>query len=137
MGVGLNKDAKHREAEAYLSDIHIAWVRQARRENHEFIRHYGTTNMCDSCSANHMHKKGEIELNWGNFTESAGWRTTRCRQHDYIAYTPVHRLSPWMAIPGWSIENTWFDLMHNLPHGVGKDLAGSVLCEIAEVSRNN
>jgi hypothetical protein len=36
-------------------------------------------------------------------------------------------------MPGWTIQNTWFDMMHNMPYGVGKDLAANIICEVAEV----
>ena len=35
------------------------------------------------------------------------------------------QLSPWSAVPGWTLESTTFDFMHNLYLGTGRDLIGS------------
>ena len=103
---------------------------KARRENHYFTQHYNAMLVCDSCNANTPYKKSDPALTYADFSDGAGWRKTRYTHAVYLAN--AKRVSPWSQVDGWSIEGTWFDLMHNLPYGVGKDVAANILCELAE-----
>ena len=67
------------------------------------------------------------------FEESCGWDELQklfCKSsfllttisHElYLRSTPPSRVSPWSAMPGWRLENTFFDWMHVVLLGVAKD----------------
>ena len=112
----------------------VAWKGdlKARRENHYFTQFYKATMVCDSCNAQTPYKKSDPAMTYADFSGKAKWRSTRYTHDAYLAR--AERVSPWSQVEGWSIEGTWWDLMHNLPYGVGKDVAANVLCEMAEAT---
>ena len=64
-------------------------------------------------------------LNFRNFTGSAAWPETRLNHEQYVAMGGT--MSDWCAMPGWRLETTSWDFMHNCYLGIGRDVVGSGL----------
>ena len=80
--------------------------------------------MCKNCH--------DQELNYADFKDDAMHRDTQISHETYMAMTDDDSVFPFMHIPGWRHELNFFDLMHNANLGFVRDLAGTVLSEIAE-----
>lgn len=46
---------------------------------------------------------------------------------NHATYMATHQVSPWHVVPGWSLSNNVFDIMHNLFLGSGRIFIGSAL----------
>ena len=62
-------------------------------------------------------------MNFKNFGHDKSWPLTRISHRMYVAMPG--ELSPWRVVPGWSLESSTFDFMHNLYLGSGRDLLAS------------
>lgn len=78
--------------------------------------------MCDSCLACSGTKCDE-RMHYKNFGPGKAWDHTLINHSMYLSMPG--ELSPWSTVPGWSLESTTFDFMHNLYLGTGRDLVGS------------
>ena len=78
--------------------------------------------MCDSCLAE-SGTKCDHRMHYKNFGNSKAWPLTAVSHKMYMAMPG--QLSPWSGVPGWTLESTTFDFMHNLYLGTGRDLIGS------------
>ena len=58
------------------------------------------------------------------------------RYMTYISHktylSSADKVSPWSAMPGWSLKNCFFDLLHTIYLGVGKDLVGNLLGDFVD-----
>eukprot|EP00435_Cladocopium_sp_Y103_P011382 s2437_g3.t1 len=95
---------------------------KARRWLHGFGRYYKAGWMCDSCLAQ-SGTKCDPRMHYKNFGDSKAWPLTAISHKMYMAMPG--QLSPWSVVPGWTLESTTFDFMHNLYLGTGRDLIGS------------
>ena len=57
-------------------------------------------------------------MNFKDMRETAAYRLAPIDHNTYLATANV--LSPWRAVPGWTLESNVFDIMHNLFLGTGK-----------------
>ena len=78
--------------------------------------------MCDSCRACSGTKCDE-RMHYKNFGPGKAWDHTLINHSMYLSMPG--ELSPWSTVPGWTLESTAFDFMHNLYLGTGRDLVGS------------
>ena len=60
-------------------------------------------------------------MNYKNFSANAPFLLTTVSHETYLNTTSPSDLSPWTAMPGWRLENTFFDWMHVVLLGVGRD----------------
>ena len=104
---------------------------KARRETHEFVRHYGCTFLCESCFATQTFAKAPPITNYKNFNKAAPWRWT-CFGHE--TYESLDEpLSPWVKyVRGARIELFFHDIMHVVYLGFARDLIASVLIVLCE-----
>lgn len=78
--------------------------------------------MCDMCLAE-SGSKCDPSMHYKNFGPDSAWPLSFV---DSSMYTKMPgTLSVWRVVPGWSLESTGFDFMHNLYLGTGRDLVGS------------
>ena len=67
-------------------------------------------------------------MNYRNFGDSAGYPLTTLTHEQYLQIDGrLGSLSPWLAMPGFRLESCWFDFMHCVYLGTGRDLLGSGL----------
>ena len=78
--------------------------------------------ICDCCLAENG-AKARDEMNFKNFGPSKAWPLTAIDHSMYLAMPGP--LSVWRNVPGWTLETSTFDFMHNLYLGTGRDLLGS------------
>lgn len=62
-------------------------------------------------------------MNFKDMRETAAYRLAPIDHNTYLATANV--LSPWRAVPGWTLESNVFDIMHNLFLGTGKPFIAS------------
>ena len=98
---------------------------KARRYMHDFRRHYGCRNLCDSCLAERGVKAVEA-LNYKNFAPSAAYPMTQLSHNAYMDIDAGH-ISPWECVEGWRLETLSWDLLHVLFLGTGRDVFASAL----------
>lgn len=70
-------------------------------------------------------KRANPAMNFKNMARDAPYRLTNINHATYLA--TASQVSPWSAIPGWELESTVFDVMHNLFLGSGRDFLGSAI----------
>jgi hypothetical protein len=111
------------------SAIFFGWIGdlKARKEAHRFSGSYAHTFVCDSCCAQQANQNATTELLYQNFHDDAAHRSTRISHQTYLAAN-VDRLSPWVGVPGWSLELTLWDAMHVVYLGIARDHIASHLC---------
>lgn len=90
-----------------------------------FSRYYRCTQLCDHCLAE-QHTGTTAEFHYTNLDKHAPYSLTQLSHQLYLALDS-HSLSPWRAVPGWTLESCGWDLLHNIYLGVGRDLFASVL----------
>lgn len=81
--------------------------------------------MCDSCLAQDG-KYVTDQMNYRNLGTEAAWPLTML-DHDTYLQMDHDCISPWAAVGGWRLDNTSWDLMHNLFLGTGRDLVASAI----------
>ena len=70
-------------------------------------------------------KNGHRDMNYKNMAANAPYRLSHLNHETYVAIAP--QVSPWIAVPGWQLQNNVFDFMHNCFLGSGKDFIASAL----------
>ncbi|CAE7375107.1 nipblb [Symbiodinium sp. CCMP2592] len=100
---------------------------KARRECHFFTRHYNCNLLCDQCVAIKPSKNMVRGMNYKNFSANAPFLLTTISHETYLNTTSASDLSPWTAMPGWRLENTFFDWMHVVLLGVGRDAVAAAI----------
>ncbi|CAE7832343.1 unnamed protein product [Symbiodinium sp. CCMP2592] len=100
---------------------------KARRECHYFSRHYNCIQLCDRCCAKTPTEKHMDDMNFKNFSANAPFLLTAIDHNMYLNTTPSAELSPWTAMPGWKIENTFFDWMHIVLLGIARDVVAAAI----------
>lgn len=98
-----------------------------RVKMHRFTRNWQSNFMCERCLAT----KHLPETTPYDFGSGAAWRKTEVSHRTYVALTPEPQLSPWIAVRGWRLDRCSDDLLHTVWLGVGKDLGGQMLFELA------
>ena len=101
----------------------LEWRRDAMFEH----RNYGANRCCPKCLAS----KNAGETFYGDVRETAGWRSTLIGTASYL--DNMRRRSPIVDLPGWHVDLTLWDLMHNLYIGVGRDAAASAIVLLVEL----
>ena len=102
---------------------------KARVQCNFFSRHYGCNLVCESCFACKPADSTEPLMNYRNFNLSAAHRLSRISHRTYVALTPPEQLSPWICMPGWTLESCTRDPMHVIYLGVCRDILASVLAQ--------
>ncbi|CAE7812100.1 unnamed protein product [Symbiodinium sp. CCMP2592] len=67
------------------------------------------------------------DMNFKNFSANAPFLLTAIDHNMYLNTTPSAELSPWTAMPGWKIENTFFDWMHIVLLGIARDVVAAAI----------
>lgn len=105
-----------------------------RSLSHSFIkRNYQSTRVCDQCSAIAPHARTAanlLHLVYSNFGAHAPWRQTIRSHQQYLQETPVAEQTPWLAVPGFTIERVRWDTAHTVLLGTGKDISASFLWDL-------
>lgn len=70
-------------------------------------------------------------MDYRNLGPSNAWDLTLI-SHDQYVLLDAASLSPWMVLPGFSLESVSFDWMHNVYLGTGRDLFASALLTLVE-----
>ena len=103
---------------------------KARKEIHFFRRHFNATFCCDSCLAAQAFPHAPVDLFYGDFTSSAGYRNTQIT-HDMYMENELDP-SPWICVDGWRLELNYWDLLHVLFLGNSRHACASCLVELVE-----
>ena len=91
---------------------------------------FNMDNLCHRCCG---HQKDWF-LNFRNMLDDAGWRRFPMDHEHYMSNTAGLARSPLCSMPGWRLETNYWDTMHGLNLGVGQQLCGNVLFELAAES---
>ena len=89
---------------------------KARYQANSFDRWYNCTHICESCMAQQPFKNAMPEMNFKDFRETAPYRLTSL-SHENYCLTAV-KLSPWMAVEGWTLGTAFRDPMHCIYLGI-------------------
>lgn len=90
-----------------------------------FVFSWAYPRMCDMCLAQ-QGKYCDPAMHYKNFNPNTmAWPLTCISNNMYHAMPG--ELSPWRVVPGWSLDSTSFDFMHNVFLGTGRDLVESSL----------
>ena len=100
---------------------------KARREMHNYKRHYNSTFLCEDCLACQWFKNAPKHLYYGDFGDGAFHKKTRISHDVYVA--SELQLTPWLSVPGWHKSLNYRDLLHDVWIGFGKDVAASSINE--------
>ena len=99
---------------------------KARYQTHKFENFYNTKYVCEQCPAcSHLHP-----LSYGDSRPGANWRRYILKHGDYLARTPLEKLTPWLAMPGFSLSRALFDYMHCYHLGIGRDCCGQWIWDL-------
>ena len=101
---------------------------KARHEVHRLRRFYSSNFICERCAAS----KHLPETLYGSFHADAGWRQTTTSHEDYLATTPEHLRTSWLAVTGFTFTRCIDDAMHIIHLGVARDAAASVMIDALE-----
>ena len=90
-------------------------------------RYYRCNLLCSKCFGSQT----ETELLWTNLLDDASWQATTVKTSEFLSNlrTEVPSLC---EVKGWSAETLFWDIMHILFGGVGKDACGSSLTLLME-----
>ena len=114
-----------------------AWIGdwKERTLSHNFVgKNYQSRSVCDACEAVQIFPRTPeslYHLTYCNFREDAPWQSTRVTHDEYMRNTHSSNVTPWAAIPGFRKERIQWEPMHVILLGTGKDVAGSILCDVA------
>jgi len=105
-----------------------------RSLSHQFLqRNYGATQVCDQCdaikpfSATPQHL---LPLIYTDFRLNAPWTRTLRNHESYLRSTPATHITPWIEVPGFTINRVRWDSAHTILLGTGKDIAASFLYDL-------
>lgn len=101
---------------------------KARKECHNTTAWYQARAMCDGCLAvqpfaSVLRDPNKRRFCYTDFSAGAPWRATN-------GLGEGMRHSGWRAIRGWHDSLVHWDLMHNGPHGVWRNLCGGVVMDM-------
>jgi hypothetical protein len=99
---------------------------KARTEAHDHRRNYQATFLCDQCCATQAFKHAPRDVLYTDFSAEALWRQTILGNETYMESCT----SPWRIIEGFRAETLYWDLMHIIYIGFGRDLLGSAIGEL-------
>jgi len=103
---------------------------KARVETNEFERHYGCTNICESCCAQNPVYRHDPEMSYQDFRPDSARHLTTIDHGTYMR--TCANVSPWHQVPGWKLETCLHDIMHVVFLGTARDLVGSLLADFLE-----
>lgn len=92
---------KYRKTHAYS----LGWHFEHRAQSHN---QSGCVTAVFACSGTKCDKR----MHYKNFGPGKAWDHTLINHSMYLSMPG--ELSPWSTVPGWSLESTTFDFMHNL-----------------------
>ena len=97
-------------------------------------RNYMSTKLCDLCEAVQPHPRTTQRLLQNIYTDfslRANWTRTLRSHEEYLQTTPQHQRSPWLDVAGFDTSRVRWDSAHTVLLGIGKDIAGSFLLDLA------
>ena len=94
------------------------------------VRWYKAMFICEKCLAVNPTRWAPANLTYGDLSDTACWTRTQLDNKSYYE-VPNTTPSPWTAVRGFDINTVFEDLLHNVHLGIGRDLVGSVLIELA------
>ena len=105
-----------------------------RALSHSFVkRNYQSMRLCDQCDAIKPFAKTPpnlMHLIFSDFSEGAAWTQTLRDHTTYLQQTPCAEVTPWVAVPGFTIDRVKFEVAHTVLLGTGKDIAASFLVDL-------
>lgn len=105
---------------------------KARREVHQHVRWFRTTECCEHClCCQPRFKKAIPELSFADFNEGATWTWTCLTDAEYLRMSKC--VSPWVKLPGYKpLSFCLSDWMHSFSLGVARDLTACGIIEWLE-----
>ena len=82
---------------------------KARKEAHLFDRNYACREMCERCDACQYKSNATSQYSYKNMGPSARYADRMLSHEEYLATTS--KVSPWVAVPGFQLENCALDWM--------------------------
>lgn len=83
---------------------------KARKEAHHFARNYSCLQMCERCDACQYKSNSTSEYSYKIMGPTARYADHLLSHEEYLATTS--KVSPWVAVPGFQLENCALDWMH-------------------------
>ena len=103
---------------------------KARQETNQFSRWANCMYMCDRCMAQRPTKKSDPSMCYYDFNLDAPYSMTEISHATYVGTEPV--VSPWVAMPGWTLKTCMQDLLHTVFLGFARDLIGNLLADFLD-----
>jgi hypothetical protein len=103
---------------------------KARRELHNFRRHYSSTFVCDECLATQPFKNAPRDVLYADFTEDALHARTFCSHEWYMAHET--NISPFAQIRGWHKDMLFRDILHDIWLGTARDDVAASITDMLE-----
>lgn len=83
---------------------------------------------CDQCFAQRPFENSNPDLLYKDFRHDAPHKMTRFDHDGYVRCSHVFGKSPWSAVPGWSLNLVFKDIMHVVLLGVARDHVANHIC---------
>lgn len=101
---------------------------KARMQCNFFERWYKCKHLCEHCMPQRPTKRSDVNMNYQNFKEDCPRYMTYLTDEDYRK--TATQVSPWAAMQGWHLRTCFYDMMHTVYLGVGRDLASNILADL-------
>ena len=98
---------------------------KARKQCHRFQRYYLCKKLCERCDAVQLRSNSHHRMSYKDFSPSAPYLETIMDHDEFMQQAGC--VSPWACIPGWQVENCFFDFMHLAYLGTCRSHVPSVL----------
>lgn len=98
-------------------------------EMHQFTRWWKTNLCCDSCFAAAPSARGGKDCGpntYMNFVSDAPWKATVLTHEAYLADAGIN-VTPWVDVPGFTMDRALRDFAHMDMLGYGRDFGGALL----------
>jgi hypothetical protein len=112
---------------AYVGSKHD---RKARREIHNFQRHYSKTFCCDLCLATQAFKNAPMELLYSDYNDDAAWTKTCITHGAYMTHS--EELSSLVCVEGFHLSMMFGDILHDIWLGTARDDVCSTITDMLE-----
>ena len=92
-----------------------------------FSRYYQCRLLCEQCLSEKPTARAEPLMNYQNFKPNSPRYLTYISDGTYRR--TAEKLSPWVCMPGWSLRSCFYDIMHTIYLGIGRDLISNLLAD--------
>lgn len=83
---------------------------KARKQCHRFVRYYQCKLLCERCDAIQLRTNDCHPMSYKDMSSTAPYLHTFMDHSKFMETTPS--VSPWAIVPGWQVENCFYDFMH-------------------------